>query len=48
MRHRDRRAAAGLRSLSDATLRDIGLHRTEVPSLIHAPGAGRRSRHVEG
>jgi uncharacterized protein YjiS (DUF1127 family) len=39
-RWRERRAAAALHALDDATLKDLGLHRCEIPSIARARRAG--------
>jgi uncharacterized protein YjiS (DUF1127 family) len=36
-RRHERRTAAGLRALDDATLKDLGLYRGEIPSIARAP-----------
>jgi uncharacterized protein YjiS (DUF1127 family) len=35
-RWRERRAAAALHALDDATLKDLGLHRCEIPGIARA------------
>ncbi len=45
-RRKQRTAIRELRSLDNHTLKDIGLHRTEVTSVICADPAGRRRHHV--
>jgi uncharacterized protein YjiS (DUF1127 family) len=35
-RWRERRTAAALHELDDATLKDLGLHRCEIPSIARA------------
>jgi uncharacterized protein YjiS (DUF1127 family) len=37
---RERRVAAALHALDDATLKDIGLYRCEIPSIARARRAG--------
>jgi uncharacterized protein YjiS (DUF1127 family) len=39
-----RRRHAELQSLDDRTLRDIGLHRSELLSIVNGSGAGRAVR----
>ena len=43
-RRDEKRAMRHLRQLSDHTLRDIGIHRTEISSMVRHGRSGRRSR----
>jgi uncharacterized protein YjiS (DUF1127 family) len=49
-RHADRSAIARLQSLDDGALRDIGIRRTEIESIVHARGnddtRSRRDHHL--
>ena len=45
-RRRARRIAkASLRGLSDRALKDIGMHRTEIGSIVHGTGNERKRSH---
>ena len=37
-RHREKQAIANLRLLPDGQLKDIGMHRSEIMSMVHARG----------
>ena len=43
-RREEKRAMRHLRRMSDHTLRDIGIHRTEISSMVRHGRSGRRSR----
>lgn len=43
-RREEKRAMRHLRQLSDHTLRDIGIHRSEISSMVRHGRSGRRSR----
>ena len=44
-RHRNRIAVARLSDVSDRTLKDIGIHRSEICSVIHDTSGDRRRFH---
>ena len=44
-RHRNRIAAARLSEVSDRTLKDIGIHRSEICSVIQDTSGDRRRNH---
>ncbi|MGI9414312.1 MAG: DUF1127 domain-containing protein [Hyphomicrobiales bacterium] len=45
--YQKRMAAASLRTVSDRTLKDIGIHRTEISSVVHDASGDRRRCHEE-
>ena len=44
-RHRNRLAIARLSEMSDSTLKDIGIHRSEICSIVHDTSGDRRRSH---